>query len=432
MVWSARHNGTMTTPHVVIVGAGFAGLAARTELLSAGFDVTVIDPNPYNTFQPLLYQVATGGLNPGDVTFPLRNLRGRRHANGRFRKALVTGIDADAREVLCADDTRVGYDYLLLCCGVGANFFGIPGVEDHAVTLYTRGESLKARDMLFGGLEHIAGQANSRERSFTTVVVGGGPTGVEMAGTLAEMKSVALPRAFPEIDPDNISVVLVEMAPQLLTPFHPKLQDYTLKQLQKRGVDVRLETAIAEVQPDRVDFTGGESLPADLVIWAAGVSGRPVVQQWGLEIGRGGRIVVEEDLRARGQDRIFAAGDAAVGAENPLPQLAQPAMQMGKHAAKQMINLEAGKPTTAMKYHDRGSMATIGQLSAVVEFPSGGRFTGPPAWVLWILIHLMYLLGGRNRISTMLNLAARYLTFRRTGAIVGDVMATPAIRDGKS
>ncbi len=422
----------MTTPHVVIVGAGFAGLAARSHLLAAGFDVTVIDPNPYNTFQPLLYQVATGGLNPGDVTFPLRNLRGRRHKNGRFRKARVVGIDADAREVICDDQARVAYDYLLLCCGVGASFFGIPGVEEHSVTLYTRGESLKARDMLFGGLEHIAGQPDSRERSFTTVVVGGGPTGVEMAGTLAEMKSVALAKAFPELDPGKINVVLVEMAPQLLTPFHQKLQEYTLKQLQKRGVDVRLETAIAKVEPDHVEFTSGESLQADVVIWAAGVSGRQVVKEWGLEIGRGGRVLVEEDLRARGQGRIFAAGDAAIGAENPLPQLAQPAMQMGKHAARQMINLEAGRPTTAMKYHDRGSMATIGQLSAVVEFPFGARFTGPPAWVLWIVIHLMYLLGGRNRISTMLNLAARYLSFRRTGAIVGDVLDTPAIRDGKS
>src|SRR5690606_14955781 len=155
--------------------------------------------------------------------------------------------------------------------------------------------------------------------------------------------------------------------------------------------------------PDQVEFTGGEKLKSDLVIWAAGVSGRQLVNEWGVEIGRGGRSVVEEDLRARGQDRVCAAGDAAIGVENPLPQWAQPAMQMGKHAAQQMINLEAGRPTTAMKYHDRGSMATIGQLSAVVEFPFGGRFTGPPAWVLWIVIHLMYLLGGRNRLSTMLN-----------------------------
>lgn len=421
----------MATPHVVIVGAGFAGLAARARLLKAGCDVTVIDPHPYNTFQPLLYQVATGGLNPGDVTFPLRNLRGRHHKGARYRLARVSGVDAEAKQVICDDGTRVDYDYLLLCCGVGASFFGIPGVEEHSVTLYTRAEALRARDMLFGGLEHIAGQPDSKERSFTTVVVGGGPTGVEMAGTLAEMREVAMPRAFPELDPAKIRVVLVEMAGQLLTPFHKNLQNYTLKQLQNRGVDVRLNTAIAKVEPDQVEFKDGESLSADLVIWAAGVSGRETVREWGLEIGRGGRIVVGEDLRAKGQDVIFAAGDAAIGEENPVPQLAQPAMQMGKHVADQIINLEHGRETTAFRYRDRGSMATIGQLSAVVEFPSGARFTGPVAWVLWILVHLMYLLGGRNRLSTMLNLAARYLSFRSTGAIVGDVIDTPAIRDSK-
>lgn len=421
----------MATPHVVIVGAGFAGLAARARLLKAGYDVTVIDPNPYNTFQPLLYQVATGGLNPGDVTFPLRNLRGRHHKGARYRLARIVGIDSEAKQVICDDGVRVDYDYLLLCCGVGASFFGIPGVEEHSVTLYTRAEALKARDMLFGGLEHIAGQSDSKERSFTTIVVGGGPTGVEMAGTLAEMREVAMHRAFPELDPEKVRVVLVEMAGQLLTPFHKNLQQYTLKQLQKRGVDVRLHTAIAKVEPDHVEFTDGESLSADLVIWAAGVSGRPVVNDWGLETGRGGRIVVGEDLRARGQDVIFAAGDAAIGEENPVPQLAQPAMQMGKHVAHQIINLERGRETTAFRYRDRGSMATIGQLSAVVEFPNGARFTGPVAWVLWILVHLMYLLGGRNRLSTMLNLSARYLSFRSTGSIVGDVIDTPAIRESR-
>jgi len=422
------HNGGMTAPHVVIVGAGFAGLAARARLLRAGFHVTVIDQHPYNTFQPLLYQVATGGLNPGDITFPVRSLAGRQRHNVRFRMASMTGLDTEARTVTCDDGATVPYDYLLLCCGVAANFFGIPGVADHSVTLYTRADSLRARDMLFGGLEHLASQPESERQGFTVVVVGGGPTGVELAGTLAEMRDVALPRAFPELDPERIRVVLVEMAGQLLTPFHKHLQQYTLRQLQKRGVDVRLHTAISQVHPDRVEFSEGEVLDADMVVWAAGVSGRDEVNDWGLELGKGGRIVVESDLRARGQDVVFAAGDAAIGAENPLPQLAQPAMQMGKHAAEQIIRLHRGESTTTFRYHDRGSMATIGQLSAVVEFPWGGRFTGPPAWVLWIVVHLMYLLGGRNRVATMINLAARYLAFRRTGAIVGDVIDTPAIR----
>lgn len=411
----------MRSPRVVIVGAGFAGVSARAVLLRAGFDVTVIDQHPYNTFQPLLYQVATGGLNPGDITFPIRNLRGYRRDRGRTRLARVTGIDHDAREVVCDDGVRVPYDYLLISCGVSANYFGIPGVEEHSVTLYTRNEALRVRDLMYGGLEAIAARPDSKERSFTTVVVGGGATGVEMAGTMAELRDVALPRAFPELDVSKVSVLLVEAAGQLLTPFAAPLQRYTLQQLQKRGVDVRLNTAIASVSENCVTLASGEQIPADLVVWAAGISGRKEVADWGFELGRGGRIIVEEDLRARGHDRVFAAGDAAIGAEHPLAQLAQPAMQMGKHAAAQIVNLERGRPTTAFHYHDRGTMATIGQFSAVVEFPWGGRFTGLPAWVLWIMVHLMYLLGGRNRISTMINLGARYLTFRRTGAIVGDV-----------
>ncbi|MFW6598098.1 NAD(P)/FAD-dependent oxidoreductase [Propionibacteriaceae bacterium Y2011] len=416
----------MNEPHVVIVGAGFAGVAARERLLKGGCRVTLIDQHPYNTFQPLLYQVATGGLNPGDITFPIRSLSGRHRHRARYRRSKVTGLDPEQQEVICSDGARVGYDYLVLSAGVEANYFGIPGVADYSVSLYTRADALQARDMLFGGLERLAAKSDSRSRSFTVVVVGGGPTGVEMAGTLAEMREVAMPRSFPELDPKNIRVVLVEMAPQLLTPFHDDLQDYTRRQLEKRGVDVRLDTAIAKVHADRVEFGDGSCLDSDLVVWAAGVGGRDEVQSWDLELGRGGRILVEDDYRVRGHDLIFAAGDAAVSANEPQPQLAQPAMQMGKHVAEQILRLEQGLPTEKFHYADRGSMATIGQLSAIVEFPQGARFTGPVAWVLWIAVHLMYLLGGRNRISTMFNLAARYLAFRRTGAIVGDVQDTPA------
>ncbi|MGD7707478.1 NAD(P)/FAD-dependent oxidoreductase [Microlunatus sp. Y2014] len=416
----------MNTPHVVIVGAGFAGVAARSRLLKAGYRVTLIDQHPYNTFQPLLYQVATGGLNPGDVTFPIRNLSGPNRRLSRYRRSKVVGVDTDAQEVICSDGAHVGYDYLLLSVGVAANYFGTPGVAEYSVSLYTRADALQARDMLFGGFERLAAQPDSRDREFTVVVVGGGPTGVEMAGTLAEMRDVGMPRSFPELDPAKIRVVLVEMAPQLLTPFHPSLQQYTKRQLEKRHVDVRLDTAIAKVHHDRVEFGDGSCLDTDLVVWAAGVGGRDEVKQWGFEIGRGGRLVVEDDYRVRGHDNVFAAGDAAVSANDPQPQLAQPAMQMGKHVAQQIQRLEAGQPTEAFHYADRGSMATIGQLSAIVEFPNGARFTGPLAWLLWIAVHLMYLLGGRNRISTMFNLSARYLTFRRTGAIVGDVLDTPA------
>ncbi|MFX4272102.1 NAD(P)/FAD-dependent oxidoreductase [Propionibacteriaceae bacterium Y1685] len=408
-------------PHVVIVGAGFAGIAAARVLAKAGSRVTLIDQHPYNTFQPLLYQVATGGLNPGDITYPLRTLVAKMHGRLRVRRSKVTEVRPDQNEVVCEDGATIGYDHLIIGIGVKANFFGIPGAEEYAMTLYTRAEALRVRDTMFGGLERLAASPDAGSREFRTVVVGGGPTGVEMAGTLAEMRDVALPRSFPELDHDKVHVTLVEMAPQLLSPFHKNLQRYALEQMAKRGVDVRLDTAISEVEPGRVQFKSGECLQADLVVWAGGVAGYRKVGRWGLETGKGGRIVVGEDLRAVGQDNVWAVGDAAISDHEPLPQLAQPALQMGKHAAHQILRLEQGQPTETFTYRDLGSMATIGQASAVVEFPNGARFTGLIAWVLWIFVHLMNLLGGRNRVMTFMNLAARYLAFRRTGGIVGDV-----------
>ncbi|MDN5725422.1 MAG: NAD(P)/FAD-dependent oxidoreductase [Propionibacteriales bacterium] len=408
-------------PRVVIVGAGFAGIAAARGLAKAGCRVTLIDQHPYNTFQPLLYQVATGGLNPGDITYPLRTFGAKLRGRLKIRRALVTRVRPAQNEVECDDGATVSYDHLIIGIGVKANFFGIPGAEEYAMTLYTRAEALRVRDTMFGGLERLAGSDDPGGRDFRTVVVGGGPTGVEMAGTLAEMRDVALPRSYPELNPDRIHVTLVEMAPQLLTPFSKNLQSYALAQMVKRGVDVRVDTAIETVAADRVELSDGETLQADLVIWAGGVAAYEVVDDWGLETGKGGRILVADDLRAVGHDNVWAVGDAAISEHEPVPQLAQPAMQMGKHVAKQIVHLTAGRPTETFTYRDLGSMATIGEASAVVEFPNGMRFTGLLAWLLWIFVHLANLLGGRNRVMTMLNLSARYLTFRRTGGIVGDV-----------
>ncbi len=413
-------------PHVVIVGAGFAGLSATRVLARAGCRVTLIDHHPYTTFQPLLYQVATGGLNPGDITYPLRTFTARRSRTVRYRRTSVVDLHTDQRAVVCDDGVTIGYDYLVICNGVTANFFGIPGAERYALPMYTRADSIKVRDTLFGGLERIAGMSEPGTGGFTVVIVGGGATGVEMAGTLAEMREIAMPRAFPELDPQKVNVVLVEMAPQLLTPFNPKLQDYTYRQLADRHVDIRLNTTITEVHADRVDFKDASSMPVDLVIWAGGIAGYNRVADWGLEQGRGGRIVVGADLRVKGQDRVFAAGDSALIEPSPLPQLAQPAIQGGAHAARQILNLVHGMATQEFEYHDKGSMATIGTPAAVVEFPNGLRFTGFIAWALWIVVHIMSLLGGRNRVVTMTNLATRYLSFRATGAIVGDLQDTPA------
>jgi NADH dehydrogenase len=414
-------------PHVVVVGAGFGGLSATDALSKEGFRVTLLDRFPYNTFQPLLYQVATGGLNPGDVTYALRYFAAR-HEGARFRVADVIDIDHDQQQVVCDDGDRVDFDYLIIGNGITTNHFGIPGAAEYTMSMYTRAEALRVRDTIFGSLEIIAGEPEMSTHGFTIVIVGGGPTGVEMAGQLAELKTETIPSIYPEINPARLHVVLVEMTNYLLAPFDDALRQYALQELIKRGVDVRLNTAITEIEPDRVDFKDGSSMPVDLVIWAAGVSGDAVVRNWGLPIGRAGRIEVNDDTRVVGEERIFAIGDASVAVNTPLPQLAQPAIQMGRFAAKQIARLHRGLETQTFHYHDKGTMATIGRGDAVLQMPVGPKLTGVPAWVGWIVLHIAYLLGGRNRVQTLINLGSRYFGPRRSNAIVGDVLETPKLR----
>jgi NADH dehydrogenase len=414
-------------PHVVVVGGGFGGVAATSELAKEGFRVTLLDRHPYNTFQPLLYQVATGGLNPGDVTYSLRYFAAR-HPGVRFRRAAAVGIDHESREVICDDGVRIGFDYLVIGNGITTNHFGIPGAAEYTMSMYTRAEALRVRDTIFGSLEIIAGTSHPNTGGFTIVIVGGGATGVEMAGQLAELKTETIPSTYPELNPARVHVVLVEMGEHLLAPFDDSLRQYALRELIKRGVDVRLKTAISEVYADRVDFKDGSSMPVDLVIWAAGVAGDTVLRGWGLPIGRAGRIEVNSDTSVVGHERIFAVGDASVIVDKPLPQLAQPAIQTGKHAAKQIARLYRGLDTEAFNYFDKGTMATIGRGDAVLEMPFGVKLKGVLAWLGWIALHLVFLLGGRNRVQTLINLGSRYAGPRRSNAIVGDVMETPKLR----
>jgi NADH dehydrogenase len=414
-------------PHVVVIGGGFGGLSATETLAKEGFRVTLIDRHPYNTFQPLLYQVATGGLNAGDVTYSLRYFSAR-YRNVNFRRTTAIGIDHEKREVLCDDGVNIAYDYLIVANGITTNHFGIPGAAEYSVSMYTRAEALRVRDMIFGGIETIAGMSEEHTGGFTVVVVGGGATGVEIAGQLAELKSHAVPVVWPELNPALMHVVLVEMGPALLAPFDDKLRRYTLRELVKRGVDVRLKTAISEVHADRVDFKSGQTMQADLVIWAAGVSGYPLLRDWGLPLGRGGRIEVKSDLSTTNDDRVFAVGDASVIVDNPLPQLAQPALQTGKHAARQITRIHLGQPTEPFEYYNKGTMATIGRADAVVQLPNGLKLTGLIAWLGWIALHIMFLLGSRNRIQTLINLAVRYSGLGRSGVIVGDVAETPRLK----
>jgi NADH:ubiquinone reductase (H+-translocating) len=411
------------TPHVVIVGAGFAGLSAVSKLRKAGFRVTVFDKNLYSTFQPLLYQVATGGLNPGDVSYPVGGMTGRRHA--RYLRGELASIDAAGQRVTLTDGREFGYDYLLIATGVAANYFGTPGAAKNTFGLYTRVDAIVLRDHIMNGFEQLSADPDDK-REFAVTVVGGGATGVELAGTLGEFRGTVLRYTFPDVDPDRLRIHLVEMAPELLMPFDEKLREYTRRQLVKRGVDIRVNTKILEVQPDRVVIGDGESLQSDLTVWAAGVAAPDAVAGWGLPQGKAGRVLVGPDLRVEGSDRIFALGDIGVYEKEPYPQLSAPAIQQGKHAAEQVVHLVRGEPTQPFRYHDKGTMATIGRRSAVVQLAIGVRFTGTLAWLSWLGLHLFYLLGGRNRISTLINLSWRYMSWGHNGSvIVGDEPTEP-------
>ncbi|MDN5895149.1 MAG: NAD(P)/FAD-dependent oxidoreductase [Nocardioides sp.] len=408
-------------PHVVVVGGGFAGIAAVHALRRADVDITLIDRHTYNTFQPLLYQVATASLNPGDITWFLRALQAGQR-NVRFLKGAVVAMDHDTRCVQLSSGVRVEYDQLIIAVGVTTNFFGVPGAAEHSLPLYRRSQALRVRDEMFAQLEDAA--VNASERDLRIIVVGGGATGVETAGAFAELRNMDMPTTYPELDPARTHITLVEMLPHVLGPFHPKLRDYARKALEKRGVDLRLDTAVKEVREDGVvvEHDGEqEFLESRIVVWASGVTAHDIVKGWGVPQGRGGRIEVDEHQRVRGLSDVYAVGDVGVDPDAPLPQQAQPAIQGGKHVAKVIQAGLEGREVKPFKYRDKGTMATVGRSSAVAQISHLPRLRGLLAWLIWVFLHIAMLLSNRNRFATLTNLAARYLTKGSHNVIVGEV-----------
>ncbi|NIJ05451.1 NAD(P)/FAD-dependent oxidoreductase [Frigoribacterium faeni] len=412
-------DGRATRPHVVVVGGGFAGIATMRALKDADVDITLVDRHVYNMFQPLMYQVATGGLNAGDVTYFLRSLRSKQ-SNADFRHGLLTTVRADERVITLRDGEEISYDALVLANGVNTSYFGTKGAYEFAYSMYSRSQALRIRDELFTQLENAAASVGSGE--VRVVIVGGGSTGVEMAGALAELRDQALKDAYPEIDASSITITLVHRSGELLKPFAPRLRRYAAKVLRKRGVDLRLDTGVEEVTPDGVRTASGEFIPAELVVWATGVAAHAEVAGWGVPQTHGGRIQVNDDLTVKGLDRIFAAGDIAA-TDEALAQLAQPAIQGGEHIGEQIQRMLAGKPLKPFEYHDKGTMATVGTNAAVVQLPNGFTMTGPVAWLLWVFVHITSLLGNGNRLSTLTHFFVRYMWALRKRAIpiVGDV-----------
>ena len=421
---------------VVIVGAGFGGLAAARALAAAPVEVTLVDRNNFHTFQPLLYQVATSGLASADVAYPVRGIVARQE-NLAFRQAAVIGADLNARVLhLQHEDHEVEdlpYDHLIVAAGATTNTFGIPGVDRHGFPLYNLADAVRLRNHVLERFEAAdAEPALLDEGALTLVVVGGGPTGVEVAGALSELFQV-LRKDFRQLDVGRARVVLVEMADSLLGPFSGRSQAHARGALEERGVEVRTGTQVARVRETQVTFADGEELAAHTLVWAAGVQANPVGAALGLRTGRGGRIEVGPDLAVVDRPGVWAIGDVAAivdpkgGSGALLPQLAPVAMQSGRHVARQICCLAAGRPvpTVPFRYRDKGTMATIGRSRAVAELPLGIKLRGFPAWLAWLGLHLVMLAGFRNRISVFANWAWNWLTYDRGPRLIFRSKARP-------
>jgi NADH dehydrogenase len=423
MPQSGHHGGMTDRPKVVVVGAGFGGLAAAKRLEREDVDVTLVDRHNFHTFLPLLYQVATAGLNAADVGYVVRGVF-RREQRVCFRKDEVLGVDWAAREVHLAAEGAMPFDHLIVAAGSSTNYFGIDGAREHAFPLYSLEDAIRVRNHLLSLFEAADSDPDLVDDGVLNfVVVGGGPTGVEVAGALVELIDKVLEQDFHDLDVHRARVVLVEQGDHLLTPFSESSRRYARKTLVRRGVEVRLGTAVQRIAADHVELSSGEVLRTRLVLWAAGVKAGALADRLGVPQGRGGRIIVGADLAVEGHAEAFAIGDIADiddGHGGRLPQLAQVAIQGGEHAAEQVLADLAGRPRTPFRYHDKGTMATIGRRAAVAELPGGARRGGRPrvlhggvAWLSWLALHLVYLVGVRNRVSVLTSWAWNYLTWDR-------------------
>jgi NADH dehydrogenase len=418
------------SPRVVVVGGGFAGLNAVKTLarIKPPVRVTLLEQHNYHLFQPLLYQLATGVVQPADIAHPVRGIV-RRYRRVSVRMGTVSGVDFDAREVLTAEGRRFPYDYLMLAAGATTATFGIPGVEEYSFPLKSMPDALVLRAHLLRQFELADNDlAEIDQGALTVVVVGGGPTGVEMAGAIHELFKHVLVHDFPDLDVHQARVVLLEATDHLLAPFHPSSRQHALDTLRKRGVEVRLGQAMERATPDEVVLKDGGVIRTRTLIWGAGVRAHPLADVLGLEQTRGGRIVVGEDLSVPGRPEVFVVGDLAGAGDGKgglLPQVAQPAIQEARHAAKNVERTLKGEPRTGFEYKDKGIMATIGRNAAVTELPSGARFEGVLAWYMWLVLHLAYIIGFRSRLAVLVNWIWSYITYDRHARIIVSVEPSP-------
>lgn len=400
-------------PHVVIIGGGFGGLYCARRLKHAGVRITLVDASNFHQFQPLLYQVATASLSPADIASPIRSVL-RRQRNVEVWMGRAVDIDTE-RRIVHLEDGALRYDYLVVAAGATHTYFGHPEWEQLAPGLKTVDDALEIRRRFLVAFEMAEREADptARQRELTFVIVGAGPTGVELAGAMAEIARTVMPQDFRFIDTKTARIILLEGGSRVLPPYPEELSEKTKRKLTQLGVDVRTNAMVTDVKPGGVRV-GETEIPAANVFWAAGVAASPLGKKLGASTDRSGRVIVEPDCSIAGHPEVFVVGDLALHKHGgkPVPGLAQGAMQMGRHAAKMIAADLADHPRKPFRYFDKGSLATIGRATAVADLGRVKLF-GFPAWLVWVFIHILYLIGFRNRVLVMLQWAWAWATYTR-------------------
>jgi NADH dehydrogenase len=417
-------------PRVVVVGGGFAGLEAVKGLRRAPVDITLLDARNHYLFQPLLYQVATAALNPSDIAAPLREIL-RKQENVTVLLAHVTGIDMENRKVLLPDGEQP-YDYLVLATGATHSYFGHPEWAHLAPGLKTIEDAIEIRKRVLLAYEAAEREPDAERRKalMTFVIIGGGPTGAELAGAFCEIARYAMAKDFRRINPSDARIVLIEGAPRILPTYVESLTTKARQQLEKLGTEVRTNERVTGVDADGV-WIGSERIKAHTVIWAAGVQASPLMKCCGTELDRAGRAIVEPDLSVPGHPEIMIIGDAAFREQDgkPIFGVAPAAMQGGRYAAQRIRRMIAGQPVEPFHYVDKGSLATLGRRAAIADI-RGIRLSGFIAWLAWLFIHLAYLIQFRNRVIVLMEWAWSYVTFQRgarliTGPVPEELVPSP-------
>ena len=414
-------DGNGRRPRVLVLGGGFAGIGAAQKLKKSDADVVIVDKHDYHTFQPLLYQVATGLLEQPAVGHPIRDLF-HKQDNVRIHQDQVTAIDLDARRVEFAELEALGYDYLVLGLGAEVNFFGVEGAAEHAFPLYTLTDAVRLKNHVLRTWEEADRKHELVEDgALNVVVVGGGPTGVETAGAMAELYNGVFKKDYPDVPEGAATITLVEAGPEIFPMFKPDIREYTVQALEKRGVEVKTGDVVESISPTRVKLKSGKELEAHTLVWGAGLQGNELVQSLGLELERGNRIGVDGELRIPSHAEVYAVGDVAAitdaKTEQVLPQLGSVALQSGEHAGETIAKRIAGKETKPFKYRDKGTMAAIGRGSAVVQMLGGKTMKGKTASLAWGTVHLALLPTNEDRAKAVVDWAGAGLTHQRSARI---------------